>query len=246
MAGELGTENEASSPRLVAANLTRVIRRFAASEGVYEARRAAALAGVPPSTLYDWARKGVVVPGVSPVRQKLWSYADLMALRIVSWLRHPKEAPEGILPGSPMPDVRRALARLDELGLDPWVEDSRSPLRVDRTGRIYVVPADGPVETVGGQPLLGDWLDLLGPFEVGANRGPDLRRPRPQLRIVPGKCSGEPHLAGSRITTLAVAALAERGFDLAAIGRLYPDETPEALAEAIELEQRLAALSAAA
>lgn len=238
--------NEASSPRLVAANLTRVIRRFAASEGVYEARRAAALAGVPVSTVYDWARKGVVVPGVSPVRQKLWSYADLMALRIVSWLRHPKEAPEGTLPASPMPEVRRALARLDELGLDPWVEESRSPLRVDRTGRIYVVPPDGRVETVEGQALLGEWLDLLGPFEVGANRGPDLRRPRVQLRIVPGKCSGEPHLAGSRITTLAVAALAERGYDLAAIARLYPAESPEALAEAIELEQQLAALSTAA
>lgn len=111
--------NEASSPRLVAANLTRVIRRFAASEGVYEARRAAALAGVPVSTVYDWARKEVVVPGVSPVRQKLWSYADLMALRIVSWLRHPKEAPEGILPASPMPEVRRALARLANSGLTP-------------------------------------------------------------------------------------------------------------------------------
>lgn len=205
------------------------------------------MAGVPASTVYDWARKGTVVPSVSPVRPKLWSYADLMALRIVSWLRHPKEAPGGALPASAMHEVRRALARLDELGLDPWLdEDSRSPLQVDRRGRIYVNPPDGPPETVDGQPLLGDWLDLLAPFEVGADRGPDLRRPRAQLRIVPGKCSGEPHLAGSRITTLAVASLAERGFDLAAIGRLYPGETAEALAEAIDLEQRLAALSPAA
>lgn len=205
------------------------------------------MAGVPASTVYDWARKGIVVPSVSPVRQKLWSYADLMSLRIVSWLRHPKEAPEGLLPASPMLEVRQALARLDELGLDPWLdEDSRSPLQVDRRGRIYVNRPDGLVETVEGQPLLGEWLDLLAPFEIGTDRGPDLRRPRPQLRIVPGKCSGEPHLARSRITTLAVSALAGRGFDLAAIGRLYPDETSEALAEAIDLEQRLSALSPAA
>ena len=223
-----------------------MIRSLAANEGVYEAPRAAALAGIPASTVYDWARKGILVPSVSPVRQKLWSFADLMALRIVSWLRHPKEAPEGVLPASPMPEVRRALARLDQLGLDPWVEESRSPLRVDRTGRIFISSLDGSVESLDGQTLLDDWLDLLGPFEVGENRGPDLLRPRPQLRIVPGKCSGEPHLAGSRITTLAVAALAERGYDLAAIARLYPAEPPEALAEAIELEQRLAALSPAA
>ena len=235
-----------SSNRSNTGNLTHVIRSLAASEGVYEAPRAAALAGVPASTVYDWARKGVVTPSVSPVRQKLWSYADLMALRIVSWLRHPKDAPEGILPASPMPEVRRALTRLDELGLDPWIEDSSSPLRVDRTGRIFISTPDGQVETVDGQTLLEDWLDLLGPFEVGSSRGPDLRRPRPQLRIVPGKCSGEPHLAGSRITTLAVAALADRGYDLAAISRLYPVEPPAALAEAIELEQRLAALSTAA
>jgi hypothetical protein len=43
-----------------------------------------------------------------------------------------------------------------------------------------------------------------------------------------------------------VSALADRGFDLGAIGRLYSDETSEALAEAIDLEQRLSALSPAA
>jgi uncharacterized protein (DUF433 family) len=221
-------------------SLVSVIRSLVANEGVYEARRASALAGVPISTVYDWARKGVVVPSVSPVREKLWSYADLMALRIVSWLRHPKNAPEGPLPASPMPEVRRALRRLDELDLDPWTDSSSSPLRVDRSGRIYVVAASGAVETIDGQSLLGDWLDLLGPFEYGAARGPDLRRPAPHLRIVPGKCSGEPHLAGTRITTLAVAALAERGYDLEVIARLYPSEDRAALAEAIALEQLLA------
>ncbi|MGK2959094.1 MAG: hypothetical protein ACSLFB_12010 [Acidimicrobiales bacterium] len=61
-----------------------------AFDGCYNARRTAALSGVPRSTVYDWALKGVVVPSISPEREKLWSYADLMALRIVSWLRHPK------------------------------------------------------------------------------------------------------------------------------------------------------------
>jgi hypothetical protein len=84
------------------------------------------------------------------VREKLWSYADLMALRIVSWLRHPKNAPEGPLPASPMPEVRRALRRLDELDLDPWTDSSSSPLRVDRSGHIYVVTASGAVETIEG------------------------------------------------------------------------------------------------
>ena len=56
----------------------------AAFEGCYESSRAAALSGVPVSTVYLWARTGVVEPSVSPTKIKLWSYADLMALRIGS------------------------------------------------------------------------------------------------------------------------------------------------------------------
>lgn len=89
----------------------------AASDGCYEAERAAALSGVPKTTIYWWARHSIVMPSVSPTREKLWSYADLMALRIVSWLRHVKP---GDLPASPMPRVRDALALLDQNGLDLW------------------------------------------------------------------------------------------------------------------------------
>src|SRR5262249_22340863 len=92
----------------------------AAEAGCYEAQRAAALVGIPLSTLYYWAKTGVVVPSISPVREKLWSYADLMAVRIVSWLRHPKDSGEAVVPGTTMAEVRRALAFLAEAGIDLW------------------------------------------------------------------------------------------------------------------------------
>ena len=212
-------------------------RSVQAFDGCYEAARAAALSGVPKSTVYYWARTGLVVPSVSPVREKLWSYADLMSLRIVSWLRHPKD----VVPASPMPEVRRALARLDELELDIWQrgEADRSPLFVDRQGKIILVGEDIAADAYG-QGVLAECLDLLGPFESVDARGPDLRHPRPHLRIVPGKCAGEPHLAGSRLTTLSIKALVDRGFDDDALSRLYPEEDPVALHEAMELEQELA------
>lgn len=50
-----------------------ISRGRAAEEGCYEAIRAAALSGVPLSTVYDWARKGLVVPSVSSVREMLGS-----------------------------------------------------------------------------------------------------------------------------------------------------------------------------
>ena len=112
-----------------------------ASAGCYEAARAAALSGVRKRTVYWWARQGIVVPSVSPVREKLWSYSDLMALRVVSWLRQPNAAGNDVdLPASPMPNVRKALALLDELGLDLWSQGAGagSPLLVGRAGQIYV------------------------------------------------------------------------------------------------------------
>lgn len=222
-------------------------RGVAAYEGCYEAPRAAALSGVPISTVYDWARKEIVIPSVSAEREKLWSYADLMALRIVYWLRHPKAGAENV-PASPMPEVRRALGRLDEMGLDIWASDGTrpSPLLVDRTARIYIAAADELVDA-RGQQVMADCLDLLAPFLDGGDvRGPDLRQPRPRLRIVPGKCAGEPHLRGTRLTTQTVAALVDRGYDVDGVHRLYPDQDLEAITEAIDLERQLGSYAPAA
>lgn len=218
-----------------------------AFDGCYEAQRAAALSGVPKSTVYDWARKQIVVPSISAEREMLWSYADLMTLRIVSWLRHPKGPSSDARPAAAMREVRDALERLDEMDLDPWEGHvGRSPLVVDRGGHIMILTGDVTVD-LAGQLRLGQVLDLLGPFDdPGGGRGPDLRRPRSHLRIVPGKCAGEPHVEGSRVTTLAIAALARRGFDLDDVARLYPDESLESLAEAIDLERALGTLAIAA
>lgn len=244
----------------------------AAFDGCYEARRAAALSGVPLSTVYRWARLGIVEPSVSPTKIKLWSYADLMALRVVYWLRHPKQVQDGEIAASlrsgarravvdavdavdvaewrashevrrsPMSDVRRALAELEHRRLDIWDDDAGepdSPLRVDQAGKICL-QVDGVAET-GAQMALPGTLDLLGPFECGQQRGPDLLRPRPRLRIIPGKMSGEPHLAGSRITTQVAAALYERIPDAQRIAALYGDLDAGWFEEAIEFEHSLAA-----
>jgi len=218
-----------------------------AFDGCYDATRTAALSGVPKSTVYDWARKEIVVPSISPQREKLWSYADLMALRIISWLRHPKTADGERRPGSAMHDVRQALVQLDDRGLDLWGGSvSVSPLYVDRAGKITIVDDDSAFQP-DGQGRMREFLDLLGPFHTAdGGVGPDLRRPRQHLRIVPGKCAGEPHLEGSRLTRLSVAALAKRGYELGDLLRLYPDESRVSMAEAIDLEQTLGTLDLAA
>lgn len=202
--------------------------------GAYEAPRAAALSGIPLSTVYDWARKGVVVPSISPTREKLWSYGDLLTLRLVRWLRSDKTSARR----TAMTEVRQAL---DAFGDELWDETQdgrdRPTIRVDAAGHVI---HDRGVD-VTGQQVLDDVLDLFAPFELGPDvSGPDLRRPDRHLRIAPGRCAGEPHLMGTRLTTRTVAALAARGYDVEMISRLYPGEDVEALSEAIRFEQQLA------
>lgn len=84
-------------------------------------------------------------------------------------------------------------------------------------------------------------MDLLGPFEGDRRRGPDLVRPGPNLRIIPGRVSGEPHLVGSRITTQVAAALHRNIADVEKIAALYPGFDASIFEEAIEFELSLAA-----
>jgi uncharacterized protein (DUF433 family) len=213
----------------------------ALDRGCYEAPRAAALSGVPQRTVYQWAKVGLVVPSVSHVREMLWSYGDLLTMRLVDWLRRPKTRDaDGIdLARTAMPVIRSTLAGL---GDDLWRSSAAGlvePLiQVTPDGRVYA--GEPPISGDGVEPF-PELLDLFAPFSGYEGRqGPDLRRPRPRLRIVPGKVSGEPHLAGSRLTTVTVASLAEQGYELDEIVALYPREDPGGIADALALERELA------
>jgi len=210
--------------------------------GAYIAERAAALSGVPKSTLHWWARHEILVPSVSAERVKLWSYPDLMGLRVIYWLRQRKTIKLGMdIPGTSMPAVRQALGTLRDLGAPIWKAGSEPALFVDGAGKIYLKRPEG-VRDLDGQLQLGDeaLLDLVAPFATReGTRGPDLVRPRPELRILPGKLGGSPHVVGTRNETCAVAALAKEDFSTDGILSLYPYLTREQIDQAIDLERQL-------
>jgi len=194
-------------------------------------------------TVHYWARNEILVPSVSPSKVKLWSFADLMGLRTIYWLRKRKLDDEGHdVPPTTMRAVRRALRMLRELDLDLWTEDGGPPVRVNPAGEIFVMTEDaGPTGLRGERPLDPEIFDLIEPFTTPVTSAPHLVRPRPHLRIVPGKLSGSPHIEWTRIETVAVAALAARGFDSSMIEGLYPSVKPAvALMEAVDLEEQLA------
>ena len=208
--------------------------------GAYTADRAAALSGVPKSTVHHWARKEWLVPSVSPTRVKLWSYTDLMGLRAIYWLRHPKPTPDGEeIPPTPMSVVREALAELERIDLDLWDEQHGYMVRVSREGEVHLGPPGDSVPLSGQLPLHN--LDLIEPFESEAGiRGPDLFAPRPRLRILASKLAGAPHLMRTRLETEALATIARRGISKAKLYGLYPNFDAAAIDEALDLEAQLA------
>jgi uncharacterized protein (DUF433 family) len=141
-----------------------------------------------------------------------------------------------------MQTIRAALENLDLADLSLWMDDDLPRLRVTRGGELRILDSDARPRTVAGQYELEDVIDLFAPYQ----RGPDLRNPKPLLRIVPGKLSGEPHLQRSRIRSIEIAALARRGFSPRAIADMYGRKDVEPIHQAIELEQELGTLPLAA
>ncbi len=211
------------------------------SSGAYSAERASALSGVPKSTIHYWARTELLVPSVSEERVKLWSYGDLMGLRVIYWLRQQKTDDVGaVIPRTSMGAIRRALAKLRSLDEPLWHPEQAS-IWVAGDGKIHVRGPGGP-EDMSGQTLVPDSINLIAPFATREGlRGPDLARPRPELRIAPGRLSGSPHIVHTRLETRALYALHRDGLDLSAVGALYPYASKAQLRQAIDLESQLEA-----
>jgi uncharacterized protein (DUF433 family) len=205
----------------------------------YPADRAAALAGVPKSTLHYWARNGIWLPSVSPDEVRLWSLSDILVLRLFYWLRRRDKlgADDLPMPRTKMPQVRAAATRILSNELSPV----STRVFVDAKGNV-LVRDETHLEDLGGQQHLGEGIALLREYRVDEERGvvgPDLVRPRPLLRIVPGKLAGEPHVENTRVSTTMLDAMVERGYRPNDIRDLYPFLTTEAINDARALEQQL-------
>jgi len=206
--------------------------------GAYDAERASALSGVPKSTIHYWARTHLLVPSVSVEKVKLWSHADLVGLRLIYWLRRTKTRTLGpSIPPTNMRAIRAALAKLRSL---PDPQTPESSLWINGAGRIYLRDTTGAPATLDGQLAIEKAINLIAPFSTAEGlTGPDLLRPRPELRIVPGKLSGSPHIVDTRLETRALYALKRDGIEESVIAKLYPFVTPKQIAEALDLESQL-------
>ncbi len=120
-----------------------------------------------------------------------------------------------------------------------WPVSTPEPTTVvmDRKGNVYL-DTRRPTSRLDG--LADELLDLVAPFSshIGS-LGPDLHQPRNDVRLVPSKLTGSPHIVGTRLETRALAALAREGYDTDSIAVLYPHIGTEQIAQALDLEQQL-------
>jgi uncharacterized protein (DUF433 family) len=205
----------------------------------YTAPRAAALAGVPVRTVYHWAKVGLYGPSVSPVKVRLYSLPDVVALRAIYWLRSPKgldDEGEYTVPPTKMREVRRAIAEVmaESPDLDLF------SLNVDPAGKVFL-DRRRSLETTTRQGAARPMMtDVLRAFRSEANIvGPDLGTPRPLLRIISGKLGGEPHVHETRLRTLDIDALHLAGYPSDQIVELYPFLRPDQVAQSLDLEAQL-------
>ena len=213
--------------------------------GRYTAERASQLSGIPKSTVYDWRRDAVLVPDYPAASPTMWSYRDLVLLRLLAWLR------QGGMPRPVATDkvasVRKQLTR----GLDVrLIHATRSDIVLSDGlgGTDFEDDRDNLLPSADFYSLLGTF-DLLEPIEElrsARNRpiwAPDLVTPSTHSVISPWVLGGDPCITRSRIPTSAVFALStERRLPVNAIVELYPGLTADATVDAIGLERRLRGL----
>jgi uncharacterized protein (DUF433 family) len=141
-----------------------------------------------------------------------------------------------------MSQVRSALDLIARSNVALWDEESplESPVVIDQRGALFVRIDDRFVDLDGNVALPHEQrFGLLNPFEFGGLSGPDLRKPRPDLRIVPSRVAGEPHVAHTRITTRTILALSNRGLSVERVAAMYGLE-PHVVEQALDLESALA------
>ncbi|MPZ88493.1 MAG: DUF433 domain-containing protein [Nitriliruptorales bacterium] len=208
---------------------------------------AAALSGASVRRLRYWARShGRRGPLLRPESRHalpaLYSFRDLLALRMFVYLREDEDAS--------LQRIRRALDTLTRLG------DGRHPAgyRLAAAGRaILWVPEHGdPVDVVvapGQQAWTFVREDVLGPFRD--RRGQEvlaLREPCEHVSVNPEVLGGYPVVKGTRVPYDAVAGLVRDGLPPAEVNGIYPGVSEpgarDATRFAVYVDRRLASRAA--
>lgn len=203
---------------------------------------ASVLSGATPRQLSYWRRPtasapALLVPASRRSGRYLYSWADVVALRSIVYLRQEKS----------LPKIRHAVALLRSLDADEWAHLAEYQLM--RTANTIVVRTpSGELLDLEQEPatVLQEVLmaDVLAPFTTKDGAVvPHLPSPRPYLSVDAKVLSGYPVIVGSRVPFDVVAGLADEGAAPAEIVAIYPSVDPAAVPDAQAFAEQVAAVA---
>lgn len=204
---------------------------------------ASALSGATPRQLAYWRRptrkaEPLLVPKAKRSGRFIYSWADVVALRAIIYLRRRKS----------LPKIRGAVDKLRKLEADEW--EHLSSYQLVRTGDSIIVKTPRgellDLEHAPGAVLEEALLeDILAPFSTADGyEVPGLPAPRPHLAVHPQILGGYPVMAESRVPFDLVAGLADDGVAPAEIVAIYPTVAAEGVADAQSFAGQVAQLAA--
>lgn len=188
------------------------------------------LTGVSVHQLRHWDRTGFFAPslGYENRRQaysRLYSFRDLVCLKILNALRNDAKVPLGHLRG--------AKERLAHLGDDVW---SKTVLYVLNRSVVFDnLETQGKEEVISGQGVLQIPLKVItGDMKVAVEKLN--RRDKSSICKIESKrgiANSRPVIAGTRIPVDSIMAFAEAGYTAYEIRREYPTLAAEDIAAAL-------------
>lgn len=194
-------------------------------DGAYTSEQVIRFTGVSRRRLAYWLDRGVISADVDEARGRgrvrLWSFANLVEVRVALWLRDHVS----------LQLLREVVGALRRRGLVfPLAEVRVAVLAGPRRSRVLVRSADGSWE----EPLTGQIvMELVVP--VGQFRSEleekisasDRRRRRPgKVERHRGRLGSAPVFSGTRVPVAAVRRMRQAGWTVERILEEYPDLTP--------------------
>jgi uncharacterized protein (DUF433 family) len=200
---------------------------------------ASVLSGASVDQLAYWRKPTpsappLLVPETRRSGRFLYSWADVVALRSIVYLRQEKS----------LPRIRRAVDLLRALEADQWQHLANYKL-VSTRKTIYVLTPGGVIVDLEAHPgaIMEEVLmdDILRSFKTREGLSvPALRKPRRLLTVDPGVLAGYPVISGTRVPFDVVAGLAEDGVPAAEIVQIYPSVDPRSVEDAQDFARQVA------
>ncbi|WP_165242037.1 DUF433 domain-containing protein [Corynebacterium lizhenjunii] len=147
------------------------------------------LTGATKSQLERWAREGILVPEVQESRPKLYSFRDLVALRMIARLRSAVS----------LQKIRLALETLEDFDLTEHL----SEYRLATDGKSVKLWTDSQFMDIVSNPGQWELLNLEEIYESFINfrecAVPHLLQPGTGIRISPDRLGGTPTIRDLRV-----------------------------------------------